>query len=175
MNIFWLALCFIASAAAHCDQHVVKMPLEAAQILYTVRCIRDPSEEWRQRAPLNKSGTHGYRPTHVKHPLVVWAAKSRKAYKMVCEYGAALCSEYTRRYEKVHACQEHITWLRRHRPHNFPRRRMGRIPLCTNRGGRAKTLEEAVEASREFYTESKSSFARYAHSEKPQWLEPKVE
>ena len=62
MNIFVLDDDIRTCARYHCDQHVVKMILESAQLLCTA---------------LNKQGFRTpYRSTHVKHPCVLWLEQS---------------------------------------------------------------------------------------------------
>ena len=94
MNIFILDSDHDECARAHIDKHVVKMPLEAAQILCTVM-VRNGMDAV-------------YKPTHTGHPCVRWADKSTSNFEWVREYGLALCREYTYRYGKVHKCQQVI-------------------------------------------------------------------
>jgi hypothetical protein len=83
LNIF--ALDYVPSYAArfHCDKHVVKMCLEAAQMLSTVAGV-------------------GYRPTHQNHPCTLWAAHSLSNYRWLWRLCHALGVEYHYRYGKVH-------------------------------------------------------------------------
>lgn len=76
------------------DKHIVKMPLETAQILCSVAKLRG------FEAP--------YRITHAKHPCVLWTAASSANWNWLCLHGIALSKEYTLRYKKVHKCQEII-------------------------------------------------------------------
>lgn len=85
MNIFILDLDHEACARYHVDSHIVKMPLETAQILSTT--CGGP-----------------YKPTHRNHPCTVWAEWSDNA-AWLRELGLALCAEYTYRYDKVHRCE----------------------------------------------------------------------
>ena len=73
------------SARLLADRHVVKMPLEAAQVLCTL--------------------TGGpYKPTHARHPVTLWAGASRVNAAWLLAHGGTLCDEYTRRFGRVHAC-----------------------------------------------------------------------
>jgi hypothetical protein len=91
LNIFRLSDCPAEAAAAHFDAHVVKMPLETAQILST--------------AVFNASGrVIGYKPTHHKHPSTIWAGESRANFLWLTKLGKELCNEYNHRYDKVHKC-----------------------------------------------------------------------
>ena len=88
MNIFLLdedpALC----ARYHCDKHVVKMVLETTQILSTV--ARGLGHDV------------GYKPTHAKHPSVLWAGKNSITRLWTYALGLELGKEYTHRYGKTH-------------------------------------------------------------------------
>jgi len=92
MNIFVLSLSPHMAAQFQCDKHVVKMLLESAQILSTV------------------SGGP-YKPTHSKHPCVLWAGAARDNYHWLVEHALELCREYTFRYGKTHRCESVILQL----------------------------------------------------------------
>jgi len=104
----------------HCDKHVVKMLLECLQILYTALSLRGcavtaplvlPSGE--TRAP--------YKPTHARHPCVLWAAGCQTHFAWVVRLARALSAEYTRRYGKQHLCSYHLEHVQEHlRTHGFP-------------------------------------------------------
>lgn len=85
------------------DPHVVKMPLETAQLLY--------SAWWVNRGGVPTS-LQPYKCTHRNHPSAVWVRSSPSHYEWLCRYGLALCREYTFRYGRVHKCQAHIESLR---------------------------------------------------------------
>jgi len=97
MNIFVLDTNPTLAAQYHCDKHVVKMCLETAQILCSVR------------HKLNDSDPIPYRLTHQNHPCVLWAGENWFNYDWLCQLGHALCAEYTHRYSKIHACKAVIT------------------------------------------------------------------
>lgn len=93
MNIFAVDHCPKAAARALCDQHVVKMALESAQML---SCINGGP----------------YKPTHPHHPCTVWAGSSAENYLWLVEHGIELCREYTRRWGRYHQCQRVLEQLR---------------------------------------------------------------
>ena len=94
MNIFALHRIPIMAAKMHSDKHVVKMVLETAQILATVHHIH------------GNGANVKYKPTHAKHPCVVWAAASRANYQWLLDLGKQLAREYKMRYGKFHACHD---------------------------------------------------------------------
>ena len=77
-----------------CDKHVVKMPLEEAQMLCTTL---------RLHAPEYAKHTNLYRAVHQKHPCTIWAGQSRANYEFSLEMFRWMCKEYTHRYGKTHA------------------------------------------------------------------------
>ena len=110
MNLFFLSTspkgCVVV-----CDKHIVKMPLETAQMLYTAHHLQPSSEKWKNSAPENF-----YRKTHTNHPVAVWVRLCRANYSFAASVGMELCYEYTRRYKRVHACQSHLEWLYNNHP-----------------------------------------------------------
>lgn len=99
MNIFFLDRDIHRAARYHCDQHIVKMPLESAQILCTV---------------LHRYGIDApYKATHAKHPSVLWAGDSAAHYHWLRKFGTALCGEYSFRYGRRHKCEDVIGSLPR--------------------------------------------------------------
>lgn len=88
MNIFLLDTDPKLAAQYHCDKHVVKMPLEYAQLLSTT---------------MHHYGLDGpYKVTHQNHPCAVWARQYEGNYEFLYSLALALGEEYTARYSKVH-------------------------------------------------------------------------
>lgn len=79
-----------------CDKHIIKMPLETAQLL----CNAFPM------------GTTPYKNTHRNHPCSIWARKSKENFIWLIEHGFALCKEYTYRYEREHKSAKVIQWCK---------------------------------------------------------------
>lgn len=98
MNIFVLDYDPVVAAQLHCDKHVVKMPLETAQMLCTVYHL------YGEEAP--------YLPCHQNHPCTQWASRSVENYRWLWRLGVALCNEYQYRYDKIHACAEVLALVR---------------------------------------------------------------
>lgn len=90
MNIFVLDRDPVRCAEMHCDQHIVCMVKETAQILCTALSNRRGND---MEFP--------YRPTHRNHPCVKWAEDIRH-WLWLRNLGFALAAEYTHRYGKVH-------------------------------------------------------------------------
>jgi len=84
----------VLSAQNQLDKHIVKMPLETAQLLCSVY----------------EPGTAPYRRTHYNHPCARWVRASSANFDWLVCHGRALCEEYTYRYGKVHASRSVIEW-----------------------------------------------------------------
>lgn len=88
MNIFWLDTDLTKCAQYHCDKHVVKMPLEYAQILSVAAGERNIQTS--------------YKPTHINHPCTRWACKTGGNYTLLYDLALAVGKEYSLRYGKIH-------------------------------------------------------------------------
>lgn len=158
MNIFLLDEDPIKAAICQCDQHIVKMPLESAQILSTVA--------WK------KGFAAPYKPTHINHPCTIWASKSSANYDWLILHAKALCEEYTRRYRKIHKTQAVIEHLGLHKPilpeiglTPFALAIYGNDPIKRN----LCIQGSAVNSYRRFYKMDKGKFARWRYGNQPEW------
>jgi hypothetical protein len=97
MNIFILDDDPVDAAIAQCDKHIVKMPLESAQMLCTVAFA--------------KGRVARYKPTHANHPCTLWVGESLSNWIWCRDHAIALCNEYTFRYGRRHASQDVIEEL----------------------------------------------------------------
>lgn len=98
MNLFWMP------AALMADCHVVKMPLEYAQLLSNAYYVYD-------QAPPST-----YRQTHTKHPCSIFTAQSMRHWMAVAKLAFAVLREYTRRFGKIHKCWFAIAQMIRQPP-----------------------------------------------------------
>lgn len=97
MNIFVLDSCPVKAAQSQCDKHIVKMPLESAQMLSTAHRVLD-GNEYADRVGLYKSA-------YVNHPCSKWCRESRENYRWLYIHYRALIEEYEYRYKKQHGCR----------------------------------------------------------------------
>lgn len=152
MNIFVLDYEPSEAARLHLDKHIVKMPLETAQILCTVR------HQFGKQAQ--------YKPTHVSHPCTVWAGQSKENYSWLVELGLELCAEYSYRYGKRHACQsviEGISDAPISMDLGFTQFAQAMPDECKN--------SDPVTAYRNYYRLHKSHIASWKHRNIPEWME----
>ena len=152
MNIFFLSANPRRCARWHCDKHVVKMILESAQLLSTVQS--------QYNIPTK------YKPTHVNHPCTKWVAASKANYRWLLTHAKALCEEYTKRYNKIHACQELIDDPLSIVP-DLPDIEI--TPFAQAMPDKYKNVDP-VQAYRDYYIGEKSGFAVWKHGNQPDWF-----
>ena len=153
MNIFALSGKPREAAKWHVDKHVVKMPLETAQILCIVRRMHGDS-------------TVPYRSTHVYHPCFQWAAESVENYVWLCIIGIELCTEYTYRYGKIHKCEAIIEECLIQVPHKLKNK--GRTKFVQAMPSHCK-MDSSVLAYRNYYIQEKSHLAHWRNRGMPYW------
>jgi hypothetical protein len=152
VNIFYVDTDPVLAAKSLCDKHIVKMPLETAQML----CVPFVS------AP--------YKPTHTKHPCTLWALSSLENYNWLLEHGVALSHEYTARYGRVHASEEVIWWCYEGLPAlGLPS--LGLQVPALAMPDRFK-CDDPVESYRAYYMGAKVDLAKWEHGNPPYWWNP---
>ena len=150
MNIFILDEDVKISASYHCDQHVNKMILEAAQILCAVN---------------SKKGFEvPYKVTHANHPCTLWAGASLENYLYTMDYAFWLNEEAKRRYNRK---TDHKSWLVIESL-DFPEFAFNdRTPFAKCVADEFKNITNPVEAYRQYY--KTKEFSVWKYSEVPYW------
>jgi hypothetical protein len=170
MNIFYLDRNAQKAAQAHVDKHVVKMPLETAQILCTAlhsRALWTPALTGTTASKPLTAGDIPYKPTHKNHPCMLWASESRANYDWLCQFGLAICAEYTHRYDKTHGCREVIKWCATGNSRLYiPDRGFTERPQCMPDEYKG---ENAVQAYRRYYCGEKDHIAEWSERNVPEW------
>lgn len=100
MNIFVLDKNPITAAEMHCDKHVPKMCVEAAQMMASALRRHGATDE---DMPLTKAGKP-YRGGYAHHPCTVWAGDTRGNFLWLARHAQRLLREYSLRFDKTHAC-----------------------------------------------------------------------
>ena len=105
MNIFYTDTDPVVAAQSLPDRHIVKMPVEAVQMLVSA-CVRNGMQPnvMTKKGTIHKGGYH-------KHPCTVWAGDSAENAQWLWDWGMALCEEYTKRYGKTHFAQGQLVTL----------------------------------------------------------------
>lgn len=111
MNIFVLACSAHAAANLHCDQHVCKMIIETAQMLYTYLHSIGELAHTNLASPVTGDALTPYKPTHKHHPCVLWLHGGRSHFRWLLDLGLALCRRYHEIYGRVHSTAEHLVAL----------------------------------------------------------------
>ena len=145
-----------------CDQHIVKMPLEEAQMLCTALWHHAP--EFAEDCDL-------YKPVHQKHPCTLWAMHNAGNYRYAYSLYCAMLDEYTHRYGKVHGASKHREALYTGEEY-IPEGWQTPHPQCFSGLDHLKTDEQyPIKAYREFYKADKLKFARYTKGRSmPEWM-----
>jgi hypothetical protein len=159
MNIFVLDTDPRRAAEYHADKHVVKMAVEYSQIMSTAARHAGASEPWVAEM---------YRPTHVGHPCVGWAAHA-KNFEWLMDLAHWTGKEYTHRYGKMHkssglvpmfrdwyACEGKSLMLK------------GRTPWVQAMPDEYKG-PDAVRAYRTYYTHGKEGIVAWAKARPTPW------
>ena len=104
MNIFVLHTDPTIAAQMHCDKHVPKMVVEAAQMMASALRRHGATDE---QMPLTKAGTP-YKGGYAHHPCTIFAGDSRDNFMWLARHAVALHTEYMNRFGKRHACHAPI-------------------------------------------------------------------
>lgn len=197
MNLFYLDHDHELNAQYHVDKHVVKMILEAAEMLcmahlvtqavgYTPRKLTQ--EEYKKclefKSPMkaldpeNRPIPYLGRDAHLNHPSTIWVRSSAENYAWTFNYMHSL--EMERRYRNpkgvpVHRAYQLIFWL------DFPD-----IPDIglTKFALAMKVMKDQypqyydennpIQSYRYFYMLDKAKFASWKGREKPYWWDDKI-
>lgn len=162
MNVFYLDQDPILAAQAQCDAHVVKMILEAAQMLCTALHVT-----------LAERGGAGdpvpYRMTHKNHPSAVWVRQDALHAMWLVDHARALGDEFTHRYGGQHKSIEVVNavWPRIRKL--VPFSRFVEPPLAMPD---ACKDPDAVRAYRNYYRVKRDSGMRWSYTRRlpPVWL-----
>ncbi|NDD84132.1 hypothetical protein EBZ38_07640 [bacterium] len=151
MNIFYVNRDPQKAATELVDKHVVKMPLETAQLLCSVF----------------EQGVAPYRRTHYNHPSAIWTRKSKANYEWLINHGLALCEEYTHRYKKNHKSEAVIRWCKeRINDISWLDTSFSDPPACMPEDCK---LNDVVLSYQEYYRKHKSYIYSWTNRQKPDW------
>lgn len=97
-----------------CNSYVNKLASEALQCLLASLFVLHPDRFCAFKGLEELPARYGY----TSHPFVRdWICKSSYAWDWTMRFALASCREYSRRYDgRVHAAEEKLTRLQRHRP-----------------------------------------------------------
>lgn len=155
MNIFYIHSDPEYAAIQLCDQHILKMQIESAQMLATAHWETGSS------AP--------YKRAHVNHPSTKWVRESILHYRWLVRHGLAICREFTRRYGNDHKTRQVLEWLFVNEP-NVPNNGFTPPPQCMPEEYKH---EDTITAYKTFYAKDKVNVKRLSWKKlnnQPDWV-----
>ena len=179
MNIFYLHEDPIQNAKWHIDKHIVKMPIEYAQLMSTAHRMLDGEmylgktaigrniKRWRLE---DKREDILYKASHINHPSAIWVRESKSNYMKMFQMYMATLAEFFYRYGKIHGSSKPSLELMRP-PNNIPKIKETQIPQCMPEI--CKVKDNPILAYRNYYIVEKSSFASWKNREIPEWFQTK--
>lgn len=156
MNIFILDEDFEKNAQYYCDQHLVKMILESAQLLCSVVILN--------------GGVAPYKLTHKNHPCTKWLLENGKHWDFLISLVTALNDEYKRRFNHQNNHKSFDVILSLTKPkyhHNSPIKKYISVTDQVEK----LSLKKNISAYRKYYKQKSTEFSmRWSNSTKPYWL-----
>lgn len=174
MNIFVLDFDLDKCAEYHIDKHIVKMPLEAAQLLCSAYWTSLYDYIPKLMTPFQRQAIQAlqtdefYKLTHYNHPCAIWARTSLDNFEWLHCYANALNDEYGYRYGKSHKSLEVVNRLPEP---NIPR--IGLTPFAQAMPEKLKS-DNVIESYRMFYMLDKGPFATWKYRDKPSWWNDEI-
>ena len=175
MNIFYLDKNYQKNAEYHLDKHIVKMPIEYAQLLSTAHRLLDGSvylgktkkNRNIKRWFLDDNREYNlYKASHVNHPSAIWTRSTSGNYMMMYTIYWYVCKEYEYRYGRVHGSFTLSNTLSK-LPKNIIHDKQFDIPQCMPEY--CKMPKCSISAYRNYYKKEKNSFAKWKNREVPFW------
>ena len=179
MNIFYLHEDPIQNAKWHIDKHIVKMPIEYAQLMSTAHRLLD-GEMYLGKTAIGRNIKRWklyderedilYKASHINHPSAIWVRESIENYFQMYKLYMAVLSEFTNRYGKIHGSSKPSIALIRP-PSNIPMVKGTQLPQCMPEI--CKVKNNPILAYRNYYIVEKNSFASWKNREIPEWFQTK--
>ena len=166
MNLFILSRNIRECAECMFDKHIVKIILEAVQMLCTAIQILDADNEIYKKVKV-------YKIAHKNHPVTIWMRTSLENYMWALDLVEAMHDEWKYRYnhppDKEHKSYTLSTYLRTYAPSadKFPE--MGLTPFALAMPVECKS-DDPIESYRRYYqTPEKQKLASWKKRDKPEW------
>ena len=159
MNIFYLDKDPEVAAEMMCDKHIVKMPLESAQMLCTAHRVADNASRL--------AGTLLYKLAHKNHPSSIWARESSDNYSWLYRHFIALSEQYAKRYGRRHLSDKKLAFALSHLPKGVPYGKFSEPPQCMPDQYKDR---DTIRAYRTYYAQDKKEIAQWANGvARPDW------
>lgn len=165
MNLFILSLCQKEIAEWMFDKHIVKIILEAVQMLCTAKLILDPDD------PTNMDL---YKISHKNHPVSIWVRKSYKNYIWTLLLVNEMHNEWRYRFNhpstKFHKSFLVALHLLKHKPLYDKFECIELTPFVSAMPDEYKT-NDPIESYKNYYmSDMKRRLAKWTKREKPIWF-----
>jgi len=185
MNLFILHLNVKTNAKYYCDQHLIKMPLEGVQMLYTTLYVLLGSNievfnkyKEKNKAPLTISGNFGYKPGFINHPVTKWIRKCQNNCLYTIKVLYCVCKEYEYRFDKKHNVLKHLVWLYRNLIVKLPKKYIFKKRKKRTKFALAMPDEHKkgniIESMRDYYIAKANKYfkiyMKYTIRQPPKWL-----
>ena len=160
MNLFVLDLMPVTAATYNCDRHVVKIILEAVEMMAYAYDLG----KFKPLPRFLKTGRH------LNHPMSKWVRGSRQNFDWTYQHTVALCDEFVFRYEHEHSYRPHVTWIGLNMPvFNLPDIGMTDSPRCFGPWkDSVGVTDDVVYDYRRYYMAAKR-FATWKKRPTPEW------
>jgi len=176
MNIFYLHADPTLCAQQHVNKHVIKMIVEYAQLLSTAHRLLDGVETLgvsaagrsvkRWQLPDERDGLL-YHATHNQHPSALWTRASAENYQWLYCLFVAVLTEYSFRYDKIHATARLIQPLQSSPNYIALQDFTEPTPAMPDD---YKVTNDVVQSYRNYYQGSKSHLFAWKNRAVPDWI-----
>ena len=156
MNIFILDENKRKSVEYHTDKHIIKMPLEATQLLCNAYYYTQES---------GKYSDFIYKPTHLKHQCSSWVSESLSNWLWLQDYIILIGYEYTYRYGKLHRSVQLAKVLPKP---DLKDRGLTEFKLCMPED--VKIPKDVVGSYRNYFIKYKQHLKQYTKRSIPDWF-----
>lgn len=153
MNIFILDKDKRKNVQYHPNKHIVKMPIEGAQILCSAYYYTGEQD----------NVPNIYKLTHKNHPCAIWCRESKENWEWLKDFVMLLGEEYTYRYGKNHLSVEKTKGF--FTP-NLPSKGLTSFPLCMPEQYRCNDI---VQSYRNYFIGEKQHLKEYKKRDIPEW------
>lgn len=181
MNIFILDRDIEKSVQYHIDAHVIKMPLEAAQMISTTLAVCNtlgyvPRALTREETAAVRVSPI-YKPSYHNHPCTIWARSSLENYQYLIQYCVFLGhDEKLHRYPKQppHKSSDLVLELAPDVPNNLPSMGLTTFAMAMPDDYKSQAIDP-IDAYRAYYFCEKvynragNLMAKWTNRNQPEW------
>ena len=164
VNFFYLDKNPVTCAKYYCDKHIIKIPIEIAQILSKIHHILKTKVDFQMIYANSKVVKESLGP-------YVWSISSLENYLWTCELGLALIAEYKYRFGKTsHKTEKVLQYLKDNVP---PINSNGITPfIMTNKYDMFQYISSnPITNARYNYCEMKCANDKWTKRVKPRWFD----